>query len=175
MVGAGAVEGEDGACAGDEPPLVGEVMGRVRHSKIRAELVILLPKTLPPLLQGRLTQVCICLAFTVPPLQRMALLCMSSNFPCRASHTILASPIHGGHCASRKPYAWNAHGLWRMAAASHLLGGEAELELLGDPLGLPLLWRLLWLPLLLLLDGVGDGVAPLDDGELDGEPFWPLL
>ena len=52
-----------------------------------------------------------------------------------------------------------------MAAAPHLL---------GDPLGLPLLWRLLWLPLL-LLDGVGDGVAPLDEGELDGEPFWPLL
>ena len=51
-----------------------------------------------------------------------------------------------------------------MAAAPHLLG-EAELELLGDPLGLPLLR----LPLMLLLYGVGDGVAPLDDGELDGE------
>lgn len=61
-----------------------------------------------------------------------------------------------------------------MAAAPHLLGGEAEPELLGEPLGLPLLWRLLWLPLLLLY-GVGDGVAALDDGELEGEPFWPPL
>lgn len=41
-------------------------------------------------------------------------------------------------------------------------------------MGLPLLWRLLWLPPLLLV-GVGDGVAPLDDGELDGEPFWLLM